>query len=364
MKTNQTENKRLEAVVKKHTEIFGKDLGSELGSSFVNSFYQQLYQSNPNPSPEEVEASGANIFQSLARNTYGPLLCYFTDWMLKGYSKSGKNGKVLFLARDSIPLFNIAKILIKNRDYQPLTSSNLGLIYYTRSLAGEADEIAGINQRNVNGKVSKYLMQEGLNQDALLVDMGMYGSLYCKGSGLFWDRKINPALVFFYSKNPNILGFLNLVFGDYKGNMTQRQKDLSNILVDGTECVNPQKYWSPGELIESDSKMIPELIEIKDQLVQRWHQASIKGYQEAAEKYIHNRSIDLHGELEKLQKLSDLAKQGIWTGVLPHITPEWSLKNDFLNNTPRYKERTGKKGWNLGLAKPFGTKEIAFYTGE
>ena len=235
------------------------------------------------------------------------------------------------------------------------------IIYLTRKLAGEADEIAQFEAKNINGTMLRYLAQAGLNENSLLVDMGAYGSLYNKGNGLFWDKNNNPSLVFFYSKNPKVMGFLNAACGDYSGKMSQKQKDIGNIIMDSMECINPQKHWTPGEFIEKGGMTLPLLEEINDSFIQHWHSASIEGYVKAATNYALGNETNVNEELANLQFLSDKAKEGKWTGVLPHITPEWSLKQAFLDNTPEYAQKTGKEGWRLGVAPPLGSKEFHFF---
>lgn len=347
----------LDKIIEEHKKIFGVGLGIELADYFVNGLYKKLAANNES----EILSKGSEVFYNLAKNVYGPILCHFVNCALESYNKSKKEGKILFLARDSIPLYHIAKTLISDSPIE----KNLDILYLTRKLTGEADEIAGFKSRDINGEMKEYLSE--INADDLLVDMGLYGTLYNKSCNEKWWKN-NPHILFLYSKNPNILGFLNMIYSKISGNINnsiniQNFNEIGNKIVDGCECVNPQLFWSPGKFIINSGRFVPKLEKIEDRFIEQWHYASIDGYKDAAKDFIKEKE-NIIILLLKIQEFSEQAKGGNWTGVLPHITSEWSLKDRFLSNSPEYKKKTGKSGWNLGLAKPLGTEDIKYFTRE
>jgi hypothetical protein len=88
----------------------------------------------------------------------------------------------------------------------------------------------------------------------------------------------------------------------------------------------------------------PQLELIDNYLIQEWADAAIAGYKKAAQNYLVGTKVDLEAELNKIQKLSNEAKQGKFTGVLPYCTPEWSQKAEFL------------AAWDIGPVPPNNTK--------
>jgi len=342
----------LESIKHNHTKIFCSELGESLSKYYIDGMYDAMQVSQKS----EVAEAGERLFYHLARDTFGPMMCAFSDWTVKSYSSTGKDGKVLFIARDGLLNYEIAKTLVEEKPewYPSMTHENLGVVYLTRKLAGEADEIARIERRDTDEhRVAKYLEQSGVNKDALLVDMGMYGTLYNKGCRVYWEEK--PALVFFYSKNPNVMGFVNLLAGRYGGEGYKHEVEhLGNILVDSMESATPHQHRSPSSLKESDGKLSPMLEEINDTYIQKWHKASMLGYIDAAKDYASSPS----NAMSEIQRLLGLhySAHNAWNGMLPEITPEWSLKKAFLKNEPEYKAKTGSEGFCAGSVPPMGTE--------
>ena len=342
----------VESLKQKHTAIFCGELGDKLSKYYIDGMYGAMQVS----SKGEVAEAGERLFYHLARDTFGPMMCAFSDWTVKSYSGTGKDGKVLFIARDGLLNYEIAKTLVEEKPewYPGLSKENLGVVYLTRKLAGEADEIARFERRATDEhRVATYLEQTGVNKDALLVDMGMYGTLYNKGCKVYWDEK--PALVFFYSKNPNVMGFVNLLAGRYGGEGYKHEVEhLGNILVDSMESATPHQHKSPSMLKEDNGRLLPVLEEIDDALIQRWHIASMQGYVDSAKDYI-IRPANAMGEIQRLRGLH-LSAHRAWNGMLPEITPEWSLKKAFLKNEPEYRTKTGSEGFCAGSVPPMGTE--------
>jgi len=325
----------LSQIEKELVDIFKVDLTDELAQSFVSGLLEEIDASSAK-TLEDIAQKGSVIFENLAENVYGPLMVAYTAWILDAAKSILGNNSIFFAARDATPLFYIASELATRLGIE---TSKLKKLYYTRKIAGQADEIAGFGQRNVNEQMLKdYLAQQGVTDKSLIADMGLYGSLYklaCK-KGL-WEGK--PNLVLFYSKNPNITGFLNT-----KVQTTQEMAQLGNLIVDCGECANPHKIWSPGQLVKMYEIVKPNLELIDNYFMQEWADAALNGYKKAAQNYSDGQNVNLKTEMNKIQKLSDDAKQGKFTGVLPYCTPEWSQKAEFL------------AAWDIGPVPPNGTK--------
>jgi hypothetical protein len=319
---------KVNQIKKELIDVLKVDLTEGLAQDFVNGLFGRINADKAN-SLEEIAESGAEVFETLAQEVYGPLMVAYVDWVLQLYKKIECKGNILFASRDAIPLYHIASILA---DKHSIDKNKIKELYYTRKIAGQSDEIAGFGVKTINTELLKqYLKQEGVSADSMIVDMGLYGSLYKLGcEKKFWGGK--PNLVFLYSKNPNIVGFLNPEL--------ENNRQLGNLIADCGECVNPQKVWSPSELVEINGKVMPKLEPINNYLIQIWADMAIAGYKKAAREFIADKKIDVCYELQKIQNLSDQAKKGEFTGVLPYCTLEWSQKDKFLEL------------WGLGYIPP------------
>lgn len=353
---------KIEEIKKDIKNIFSVDMTPDISDNFVEGLFNSISIDENQSIETQVKKNIGEKYYELSKDIYGPLIVKFTDWVLTSYSQMNKKGNVIFLARDAIPFYHIAHKLIEEKNYYNISKENIKKIFYTRKLVGDSDEIAGFKHKKTSKeKIIQYLKQEGVNQDSIMVDMGVYGSLYNKGSQEYWKMEDRPNIVFLYSKNPNILGFLNNFWTKSESPLTNKQKNLANIILDSGECVNPQKYWSPGEFIEQSNIIQPKLEIIENEYIQNWFKKSIEGYVAATEIYLKNPQINIDYELKKIEDLSNIAKKGVWTGVLPYSTPEWSLKDLFLNNHNKYKDETGHEGWIAKNAPPMGKSEKKYF---
>ncbi len=309
--------------------IFSIDLDSQ-AEVIVDNLFSNKY----GMTLQEFIKYSCNEFKNFAQNVYWPILVSYVDRILKNYSK--KWGSIVFLARDGIYLYEIAKKLAEQK--YPYLLNKLKLCYFTRSIAWQKDEIAWFEKKDVDLSLLKdYLNQcDVLNSQSLLVDIGMYGSLYkFAQEQWFWTGVNSPWLVFLFSKNPNIEGYLNQ-FSHVKNSYK-----LFNIIADGIEWLNPQTHYSPQKLIKTSFGIFPEIKFFWNLYIEYWHRSCSYWYKKAVSQYLNGEKNDIDIILHQISLLHEDAKHWKFNWVLADCTPEWSQKNQFLSN------------WGIGKVKSF-----------
>lgn len=346
----------IEKVIREVTDAYGVDLDNANTVFFVNGLLQKIITKGA-MSDQSARDIGKDIFFSIAKDTFGPLLSSFCYWSLKSYVESNRSGNVVFLARDAIPLYHISKTIAQETGI--IDTEKIKLLYLTRKMCNLDDEIAQYDtQENSFQLVGNYCTQEGVVPESLLIDMGMYGSIYnVMTRHNVWTSNDEIALAFLYSKNPDILGYLNLVLGD---TLLEEMRITCNTVIDCGECVNPQLHVSPGSLSYDGSQIVPLLEHTGNGCMSAWHFATILGYVKAAKEYL-AKPCNPKEELLKIHdKILD-ARNGSWNGTLPYPTPEWSLREDFLNNTQKYRDEEAVDGWIQKKVLPLGSKDVEIY---
>lgn len=152
----------------------------------------------------------------------------------------------------------------------------------------------------------------------MFVDSGCYGTIVLElhGAGM----EFHP--LFFFSKNPNIPGFLNEI------GLSESEGELLN---DSLECAFPNVYQRPSRFVERCGIVQPDL-KLNDDLSVQFGKASLAGLEEGDKR---TGRADPLCEARRLLDLSIIAREGSFTGLLPRTTPEWSQKQDFLANWPK-----------------------------
>ncbi len=146
----------------------------------------------------------------------------------------------------------------------------------------------------------------------------------------FPDSKFNTY--FFYTHLPEyIFGFIN----HYQGNVPS---DLLETIADTWEAF--PKYFSrpkQEDLVEKDGKAFVDITKrlVDSPFLDAWTNAATQGVIAAAKDFaMHKETINVSKELHKLWKLSQKAKTGEFTGVLPDHTPTWSKGESWIANWP------------------------------
>jgi len=207
------------------------------------------------------------------------------------------------------------------RDAKPLsaliTTSGWHQLYLNRLTCGVPDEISGDTSENQHPLLKRYLSQSGCLEQFTFVDSGCYGTVVLELHKL--NVKFLP--LFFFSKNPNIRGFLN----EIGVSMTEGE-----ILNDSLECGFPHLYMRPSGLVNKGGK-IHAILNPADPLSIQFGTAAMNGVRNAT---LTNRSSPRQ-TAEKLLLLSQKTIRGEFTGILGQTSPEWSKKKEFLANWPR-----------------------------
>lgn len=142
------------------------------------------------------------------------------------------------------------------------------------------------------------------------------------------DTKLYPF--FWYSHNPNILGYLNSLREE--AGLPEKMLETIN---DSLECMFPQPYQRPVQITDNGNG--PEVVLAPSaELAVAWGKAALDGVSSAARQFDGNITHDM--EITHLRMLAELStttlKTKEWTGVLPHNTPTWSHGDEFLAEWP------------------------------
>lgn len=275
---------------KEYQNFLDKEIGEKASDSFVKSLYDQSAGS------EDVSSK---FFYELGK-TWGPSINNWAAWV----NNRAVSHKIALILRDAKPLeiIPVAKNWIR--------------LYLNRENVGVSDELSGDNTE-MHPLLMKYLEQNDCSKYFTFVDSGCYGSIVLELYKL--GLKLQP--LFFFSKNPAIPGYLNEL-GINERNGT--------ILNDSLECAFPNVFNRPDSFIEKNG-VVEVVLSKADDLSVKFGQSALKG---VADSYLYS-VMSPEQEVEKILLLSDKAKQGFFTGILPEESPEWSKKNSFLAAWPK-----------------------------
>lgn len=150
----------------------------------------------------EAAIQAAISTYSSSRKQYGPVVFEWVKSVLDTAKVEGR--KVVFMARDGIAPYEVAKILKeKDPNYKDV---DISLVFLSRSIISTASE----NKEDKN-LVHDYLIQEcnmQKNDKCLFVDVGYQGSMISKIKKLTSCLNLNLKFEYLLSHNPNIDGFL------------------------------------------------------------------------------------------------------------------------------------------------------------
>lgn len=270
-------------------------LASELGPELAHEFTHQLY----------TESRGciqvaSHFFYTLGTH-WAALMHAWGSWI-----QVHAQGTPALILRDAKPL----SVLHLSKQWKRL--------YLNRPICGIPDELSGDMSACRHPYLDRYLTQSGCAKYFTFVDSGCYGTVVLQ----LHNAGLNFQPLFFFSKNPNIAGFLN-----HLGlSMTDGE-----ILNDSLECCFPHIYKRPTELVEIHGSIQPDL-HATDMLSVKFGMAAMDGIRQS------ERQTAIHParSVETLLSLSHRTRLGEFTGILGHTSPEWSKKNEFLRNWPKH----------------------------
>lgn len=271
---------------------FRGDLTPELGERLSETFVESLWQ-----------ATGGSI--KLCRQYYhrigaswGPILKGWREWLIREAEYQP---------------------YLVQRDAKPLTVLDLSCqwpqIWINRLLCSVDDEISGDHDTSTDPLLYRYLEERGLNKPFTMIDTGCWGTMVKRLTETF-GLVIQP--LFFYSHNPHIPGYLNVIAG---------VPDLTlETLNDSLECCFPNLFSRPAKLVVGESGKVKPKLEALGGLSGTLGKAALVGLQEASSV---NHVTPEQG-LETLLGMYQDAKEGVFTGILPTHTPTWSEGSSFL----------------------------------
>jgi len=279
----------------KQWQEFHKTLTKELGEELANEFVQSLLKKSGG-----CPKKAAQFFYELGLK-WAPLMNAWSHWI----EKHGE-GTIALILRDAKPLGAL-----------PATKKWKRL-YLNRLTCGVPDELSGDTSIKQHPLLKRYLSQNGCSEYFTFVDSGCYGSVVLELCKL----GLNFHPLFFFSKNPNIPGFLNEI------GISMIEGEILN---DSLECGFPHMRARPSELVEKNGKVRVDLCS-SDRLSVLFGNAAMRGVHDA----MYSSAISANEAAESLLVLSRQAHLGEFTGVLSHTSPEWSKKNEFLSTWPKH----------------------------
>lgn len=266
------------------------DLGLELAQSFVLSLHDR--------SNGDI-TKAARFYYELGQ-TWAPIIHLWKQWIIEVTTAS--KDPIALMMRDAKPLDVISPV-----DWKRL--------YINRTNCGIADELSGDEEKMASPLLLRYLRENGCTNGFWFVDSGCYGSIVLE----LHQLGINFNPLFFFSKNPNIPGFINQWVNEEQGTM----------LNDSFECCFPNLVQRPTVFLREKGVVTVPLLQT-DELSKFFGEWALKGVADFKS------SADMRGkeEIAKLLAMCEDAKT-VFTGFLPNPTPEWSKKKEFLAAWPK-----------------------------
>lgn len=273
----------------------------------------------------ELQTFGQWEFYNVGRYVLGPLAVSFVDTILKDTSNMA-----VFPARDATPFYYAAKALktLNPTAYSIQDEAILNPVF-NRKLWGVEDEQDPENEVLLisHPLVQKLLSQLGFGKTTpTFVEVGCWGTMV---DSLKSQMPEQPFSVYFlYTHLPEyIFGFINIYGKDLP-------EPILETVADTWEAF-PKFYKRPTKLVEENGivKASLEGKVVKSPFLEIWSNAALEGVTDAAKDFISNgKLLTPHQELLRLWELSDKAKAGIFTGVLPDHTETWTEGLQWKNN--------------------------------
>ncbi|MFA5793428.1 MAG: hypothetical protein WC897_06255 [Candidatus Gracilibacteria bacterium] len=285
----------MKTIWKNYLDTMQKELGSEVAKTFVESLVLASHSS---------EEYAIHFFYRLGR-TWAPVIASWAIWI----KNRAAHESIALILRDAKPLQEI-----------PNTHSWKKL-YLNRQNCGIPDELSGDVSILCHPLLKQYLKENSCENDFTFIDSGCYGTVVLELHKL--GIKFQP--LFFFSKNPNIPGFLNeLGFSEKEG----------EILNDSLECAFPNIYCRPSEMILNERGRVVVPLTSADELSVLFGREALRGV--CDESRLYHSCYNETQCVKNLLSLSAQAKNGIFTGILATASPEWSGKKDFLEHWPKH----------------------------
>ncbi len=312
------------------------DLGTfDLAKGHIDRLFSKLFADGAK-SKKDFLMGGAQEFYKISKLVLGPL---WTGYVDKVFSEGDENGVYLFAARDATPIFWAAEGMLtpSYKNKYPISNSERILVDWNRWFMGQEDETDdGRKPLPFDHPFMKsFYKQMGFSngQTVKIVEPGAWGSAANALKNVMPDQKFE--LWFMFSHMPEyIYGFLN----DKAAGIEDKYYELIN---DTAEAV-PKPYLRPEKLIMHENSVVADLNGqiIDSPFMKVWSWAVNQGAYDAGVEFTQGKRTDIKSHVENIIKLSEMSKQGIWTGVLPRNTMTWTEGENW------------KKNWKWGKIPP------------
>lgn len=279
----------MESSWKDYLATMSDEVGPEMAREFVGSLRDRA---------QSDAARAAALFDELG-SAWTPLLQAWGNWIVA----NAEGRRIVMILRDAKPLGRLPISYCWQR------------IYLNRLNCGIPDELSGDATRQ-HLLLDRYLRENECDCEFAFVDSGCYGTIV-KELHRFGVR-FKP--LFFFSKNSAIPGFVNEL------GLSEKEGEVLN---DSLECAFPHAHRRPSELREVEGRISPVLT-LADRLSVVFGEAAMHGIRPSARAL----AIPAAESAGKLLRRSEQARTGMFTGILPRASPEWSGKADFLREWP------------------------------
>ena len=297
-----------------------------LAKAYSNALFGAIIdklENGSNSSKYEIMACGMGMFYTFGKDVIGPLAVKFVDTALKDCS-----GIVVFPARDATPFWHIAKTLVAQKpEAYAVAPHNLLNPAFNRKMWGIDDEQDSKDKplSISDPLVMKLLEQMGFASDSEVsfVEVGCWGSMIhqlkdAMAKGQLPHKEFKSY--FFYTHLPEyIYGYTNIHGG-------QLPDGVLETIADTWEAF-PKCSKRATKLVEENSIVTASLegTQVDPVFLGPWTVAALHGVVDAAHAYVVNDAeINPVAELHKLLRHVEMAKHGVFTGMLPDHTETWS----------------------------------------
>lgn len=307
-------------------EAVAPDLKSHgLAVQYSDSLFDKLVDGGAQTVNQLIEA-GNKEFHHIGKDVLGPLAVAFVDTVLKDCQ-----GKAIFPARDATPFFYIAITLkMLNPSTYPVNLSDIQNPVFNRKLWGIEDEQDPDSEvLHINHPfVQRLLEQMGFfsYKPKSFIEVGSWGSMVdqlkksMENGQMLYVPNEQFSVYFLFTHLPEyIYGFTN-IHGEVIPN------SILETIADTWEAF-PKFFKRPTVLVEENGIVKASLEDkvINSKFLKPWSLAALQGVVDAASDFVvHHHAIDPQTEMLKLWVLSNQAKSGQFTGVLPRHTETWT----------------------------------------
>lgn len=279
-------------------------------------------------SQKDLLEGGACEFYKVSRYILGPLWTAYVDVVL---SRSDGNGVYLFPARDATPIYWATEGMLSPTYKHKYLIDNSYFVHidWNRWFMGQEDETDG-GKKSLpfdHPLMKTFYKQMGFGNDQTvkIIEPGAWGSGANALRTLLPEQKFE--LYFMFSHMPQyVYGFLNSCVPGV-------DDKIFEMINDTAEAV-PKPYIRPETLTVHENKVVADLRGkiIDSPFMKVWSWAVSQGAYDAGVDFVRGKRINVRAQVNEIIRLSELSRQGNWTGVLPGNTLTWTEGANWIRN--------------------------------